>query len=127
EARQGEGRARLMGAPAMESPAPPRESGAATNGPAFVVADVSRTFGGATVLAGIELEIARGERVAVIGPSGAGKTTLLRLLSAAIVPTSGRVIALGRDTSALSGSALRDLRREIAVLHQNDNLVPGLR
>jgi phosphonate transport system ATP-binding protein len=92
-----------------------------------VLERVSKSFGRADVLAELELSIPRGERVAVIGPSGAGKTTLLRLLGAVIWPSRGRILALGQDTSRLSGRALRELRREIGLLYQSDNLVPSLR
>ena len=50
---------------------------------------------GFTALAGVSLAAARGERIAVIGPSGAGKTTLLRLLGAALRPTDG-VLSLSK-------------------------------
>ncbi len=93
----------------------------------FRLEGVSRSFGGEPVLADISLQIRRGERVAIIGPSGAGKTTLFRLLSAVLKPSSGSVIALEQDTRRLRGRALRRLRRDIGVLYQNDNLIPHLR
>ncbi|AHE98806.1 phosphonate ABC transporter ATP-binding protein [Thioalkalivibrio paradoxus] len=93
----------------------------------FRLDGVARTFGGQPVLADIDLRIAQGERVAIIGPSGAGKTTLFRLLSAVLKPSTGRVLALGHDTRRLRGRALRRLRRDIGVLYQNDNLIPHLR
>jgi phosphonate transport system ATP-binding protein len=93
----------------------------------FRLERVARTFGGQPVLADINLRIAQGEKVAIIGPSGAGKTTLFRLLSAVLKPSAGRVLALGQDTRRLRGRALRRLRRDIGVLYQNDNLIPHLR
>jgi phosphonate transport system ATP-binding protein len=65
--------------------------------------------------------------VAVIGPSGGGKTTLLRLAAGLVWPTAGRVETLGRDTSRLSGAALRELRARLGLLHQDGNLVRELR
>ncbi|MFN0059655.1 MAG: phosphonate ABC transporter ATP-binding protein [Planctomycetota bacterium] len=75
----------------------------------------------------ISFEVARGERLAIIGPSGAGKTTLLRLIAGVLKPTQGDVVTLGFDTRALHGRRLRELRRQVGFLYQSDNLVPGLR
>ncbi len=88
---------------------------------------VSRRFGDVEVLGDLSLTVRAGERVALIGPSGAGKTTLLRLLSAALWPTAGRAVVLGEATDRLRGRALRDFRRRVGSLYQNDNLVAGLR
>lgn len=93
----------------------------------FTLDRVTKSFGQAEVLHDISLEIAEGERVAVIGPSGAGKTTLFRTLCAVLKPSSGQVIALGHDTRRLRGRTLRRLRREIGILYQTDNLIPHLR
>ena len=95
--------------------------------PAFQLTGVSKRFGANVVLRDLGLDIPHGQQVAVIGPSGAGKTTLFRLLSAFILPSEGRVLSLGLDTSRLRGKALRTLRRDIGVIYQNDNLVPNLR
>jgi phosphonate transport system ATP-binding protein len=94
---------------------------------AFVLDSVVLSYGRNEVLKGINLKIARGENVAVIGPSGSGKTTLFRLLSAFLMPTSGNVKSLGLNTRGLRGKRLRELRREIGVIYQTDNLIPSLR
>lgn len=73
---------------------------------------------GFTALADVTLAAARGERIAVIGPSGAGKTTLLRLLGAALRPTSGLLSLLDADPWAMPAGALRGLRARIGVVHQ---------
>ena len=73
---------------------------------------------GFTALAGVSLAAARGERIAVIGPSGAGKTTLLRLLGAALRPTDGVLSLLDADPWALPAGELRGLRARIGVVHQ---------
>ncbi len=56
------------------------------------------------------LEIARGEKVAVVGPSGLGKTTLLHLLSGVLVPTIGRITVDGVELSALKREDRQDYR-----------------
>jgi phosphonate transport system ATP-binding protein len=93
----------------------------------FELDKACKAFGSVEVLHDISFIVREGERVAVIGPSGAGKTTLFRMLCAVLWPTSGKVLALGRDTSSLRGNSLRRLRREIGILYQNDNLIPHLR
>ena len=95
--------------------------------PAIEFHAVSKQIGSKLLLSGIELSIAAGEQVAVIGPSGAGKTTLLRLCGGVLWPTMGHVVVLGHATGALgAGNACR-LRKQVGFLYQQDNLVPGLR
>ena len=91
------------------------------------LADASVAYSGKTALDGITLDIAAGERVAVIGPSGAGKTTLFRLIAGLVKPARGEVVTLGRDTRKLTGHKLDALRRELGFLQQQDNLIPQLR
>ncbi len=82
--------------------------------------------GGVTSLAEISVEIARGERVVVIGPSGAGKTTLVRLLNGTLRPSSGALRFDGRDVAHSSPREARAMRRRIGTIHQQSLLVPSL-
>jgi len=95
--------------------------------PPVVIERAAVSYGRARVLDGIEMSVAPGERVAVIGPSGAGKTTLFRLIAGLAKPVEGRVTTLGQDVSQLRGRGLARLRREVGFLHQQDNLIPQLR
>jgi phosphonate transport system ATP-binding protein len=88
---------------------------------------LTKRFGGLVAVAGVDLKIVPGERVAVIGPSGAGKTTLFRLLNLTLRPSGGRLWIGDRDTTALHGRALREMRRRIGSVYQQHNLVPRLR
>ena len=82
---------------------------------------------GLRALQGIDLRLAAGERVAVIGPSGAGKTSLIRLLGSALRPTAGRLELLGQNPWQLSAAELRRLRARIGTIHQTPPLPPRLR
>jgi branched-chain amino acid transport system ATP-binding protein len=68
--------------------------------PILATRDLGLVIGGATIVAGVELEVREGELLAVIGPNGAGKTTLFNLVSGLLRPTSGRVELDGRDVTA---------------------------
>ncbi|ASL26897.1 phosphonate ABC transporter ATP-binding protein [Azotobacter chroococcum] len=82
---------------------------------------------GQVALSDIELQIAPGERVAIIGPSGAGKTSLLRLLATAQQPSAGRIEVLGADPWRLSAAARQRLRARIGLIHQAPPLPPRQR
>jgi subfamily B ATP-binding cassette protein MsbA len=70
---------------------------------------------GPAALEGIELAIAPGESVALVGPSGGGKTTLVNLIPRFYAPSEGRVLLDGEDINAIR---LADLRRQIALVSQ---------
>ena len=78
-------------------------------------------------LRGVDLEIKRGEFVAIMGPSGSGKSTLLHLISGLDRPTGGEVMLAGQRLSSLDDEALSVLRRrKIGFVFQTFNLIPML-
>ena len=82
---------------------------------------------GHRALGGVALAAAKGERLAVIGPSGAGKTTLLRVLASALQPTEGRIETFGASPWQLSARSLRSHRARIGMVHQTPPIPPRLR
>ncbi|MFA5594562.1 MAG: ABC transporter ATP-binding protein [Trueperaceae bacterium] len=78
-------------------------------------------------LSGVDLRVASGEFVAVMGPSGSGKSTLLHLIGLLDTPDNGTISVGGRDTAGLSDDELTALRRdELGFIFQNFELIPNL-
>jgi len=80
-----------------------------------------------TALQDVDLEIAAGEFLALVGPSGSGKSTLLNLLGGLDCPTAGRLWVADAELGALSNRALAELRlKRIGFVFQEYNLIPVL-
>ncbi|MEZ6016297.1 MAG: ABC transporter ATP-binding protein [Planctomycetota bacterium] len=106
------------------APARPRE-------PLVELADVTKTFGsGPTatrVLDGVDLVLAAGEALAVLGPSGSGKSTLLNIIGVLEPPTAGQVSFDGRDLLAMDDDERARFRnRELGFVFQHHHLLPQL-
>lgn len=83
--------------------------------------------GGVTALRGVDLTVAEGELLAIVGPSGSGKSTLLHIVGTLDRPTAGSVHIAGHDVAALSDRRLSALRAQhVGFVFQAFHLVPGV-
>ncbi|MGW3625553.1 amino acid ABC transporter ATP-binding protein [Streptomyces sp. NPDC000880] len=96
-----------------------------TDRPEIEIRGLHKSFGDNEVLRGIDLDIARGEVVCVIGPSGSGKSTLLRCVNLLEEPTSGQVYVGGTEVTDLDVD-IDAVRRRIGMVFQQFNLFPHL-
>ena len=87
----------------------------------LVLEDLRKSFGAVAVLHGIDLAMASGEMLVIVGASGCGKSTLLRLVAGLEVPSGGRILLDGRDVAPLDPA-----ERDIAMVFQNYALYPHM-
>ncbi|MDO1581110.1 ABC transporter ATP-binding protein [Rhizobium oryzicola] len=88
---------------------------------ALRLSTITKSFGDNAILKGISLEAEAGEFIALVGPSGCGKSTLLRIVAGLEHPTSGSVMAAGRELTALAPAD-----RNVAMVFQSYALYPHL-
>ena len=93
--------------------------------PVIDVKNLTKAFGGHTVLDGINEHISKGEKVAVIGPSGSGKSTFLRCLNLLEQPTGGTITFEGVDITDPK-TDINKLRTRMGMVFQQFNLFPHL-
>ncbi len=100
--------------------------------PPLVVLDsihlnLASSAGQVNVLRGLDLEVAEGETLGVVGPSGSGKSTLLMVMAGLERPTSGGVRVAGHDLTAMNEDALARFRRDgVGIVFQSFHLVPTM-
>ena len=110
-------------------------SGGARQGPVLQITRLTKRFGANEVLREIDLEVARGERVAILGASGSGKSTLLRCLNFMETPTSGCIrldgVAIGKSVGSeterrYEERELTAVRRRVGMVFQQFNQFPHM-
>jgi ABC-type polar amino acid transport system ATPase subunit len=97
-----------------------------TDGPVVRAEQIHKSFGENVVLAGIDLDVNRGETLVVIGPSGSGKSTLLRCINLLEPIDSGRIYLEGEEITR-KGVKVDQIRQRIGIVFQQFNLFPHLR
>ena len=94
--------------------------------PVIKVENVKLYLAGQWIHCGINLQVQRGEIIAIVGGSGSGKSTLLREILALLTPTSGNITVFGKNLSKLSSTELLKLRCRWGVLFQQSALFTSL-
>ncbi|MGH9164004.1 MAG: phosphonate ABC transporter ATP-binding protein [Acidimicrobiales bacterium] len=93
----------------------------------FSLRGVGVRYGSSWAIEDVDLDVAAGQRVALVGPSGAGKTTLISVLNGSLLPTAGTARVLGVDVATLRGRTRRRLQQRVGTVHQQLHLVGPLR
>src|SRR6266850_4173780 len=94
--------------------------------PSIVIDDLHKSFGEQVVLDGINLQVASGETVAVLGRSGTGKSVLLKLIIGLQAPDSGSVRISGQEIKGLDTKQLNEVRKRVGFLFQQAALYDSL-
>jgi ABC-type lipoprotein export system ATPase subunit len=93
--------------------------------PILKLLGVSKDYGAVQVLRNVNLEVRRGESLAIVGPSGSGKSTLLNIIGTLDRPSAGQVLLDGQDLSRLDDLKLAEVRnRQIGFVFQSHHLLP---
>lgn len=108
----------------MATPSTLDSSSQRSGDPAIAASDLTLTIGGAHIVDGVTLAVARGAFIGVIGPNGAGKTTLFNLFSGLLRPTSGSVRLNGQDIS--DWSPARRAQAGLGRTFQTSSVFPAL-
>src|SRR5712691_4304058 len=97
-----------------------------TDGPAVRVSGLRKAFGEQVVLDGIDLEVARGEALTVLGRSGTGKSVLLKLIVGLQQPDAGSIQIGGQEIGGLPLDRLNEIRKKVGFLFQQAALYDSL-
>lgn len=90
------------------------------------IKDLKKSFDSNVVLDGIDLEVLKGENIAVLGRSGSGKSVLIKIISGLLKPDSGTVKVLGQEVDKISRKALQELRLKIGFSFQSSALYDSM-
>ena len=107
-----------------DAPLPPRT--AATTSPMIAVRDLAKKIGRQEILRGIDLTVAKGETLVIIGRSGGGKSVLLKHLIGLLQPDAGEIWIDGQNIIGLSERKLAAIRRKVGILFQGGALFDSM-
>jgi phospholipid/cholesterol/gamma-HCH transport system ATP-binding protein len=96
------------------------------SGPLLKLEGVEKGFGAKQVLRGVDLEVARGQSLVVIGGSGSGKSVMLKNALGLMTPDKGRILFGGEDVTNATGKARETMRARIGMLFQSGALFDSL-
>jgi polar amino acid transport system ATP-binding protein len=92
----------------------------------LVIKDLYKKFGNHVAVAGLDLQVAKGETVVLMGPSGCGKSTTIRMINRLVEPDRGKVLFDGTEITTLSQAELYEIRKRIGFVFQHFNLIARL-
>ena len=105
---------------------PQQQPAVAVGSPIVRITALRKSYGSNEVLKGIDLDVKRGEVIAIIGKSGSGKSTLLRCINGLEVFQEGSLTVDGKPLLHESAMAMRELRQRVGMIFQVFNLFPHL-
>lgn len=108
----------------LQLPAPALAHAAPAGAPILKVSNMTKSFGGRTVLDGVDFTLHRGSVVAFLGANGSGKSTTLKCVMGLETPEAGSIELDGTDLSRLRGTELTQARSAVAMVFQKIHLVP---
>lgn len=92
----------------------------------IAIKGLKKSFGSLVVLDGIDIDIVKGENIAVLGRSGSGKSVLIKIISGLLKPDSGMVKVLGQEVDKISPKELQELRLKIGFSFQSSALYDSM-
>jgi phospholipid/cholesterol/gamma-HCH transport system ATP-binding protein len=116
----------LLAPEETDAPTAIESSRGKSDGPAVVLRGLHKSFGSQVVLNGMDLTVASGETLAVLGRSGTGKSVLLKLIIGLQKPDSGSIIIHGQEITSLTLDALNEIRKKMGFLFQHAALYDSL-
>src|SRR4030081_632383 len=105
---------------------PIKDQPATSNGAMIAVRDLRKAIGEQAILRGVELDVAVGETLVIIGRSGGGKSVLLKHLIGLMQPDGGEIWIEGENITGLSERKLAALRRKVGILFQGGALFDSM-
>ncbi len=93
---------------------------------AISIKDLKKSFGNLVVLNGVNIDILKGENIAVLGRSGSGKSVLIKIISGLLKPDSGMVKVLGQEIDKISSKELQILRLKLGFSFQSSALYDSM-
>lgn len=90
------------------------------------IRDLKKSFGGMIVLNGVDIDVFKGENVAVLGRSGTGKSVLIKIIAGLLKPDTGVIKVLGKEVNKLNEEELRKLRSRIGFSFQSSALYDSM-